>query len=237
MRRLRRALVLISLLSVALVPTDTAGAQDPLHDGEFEGIVTASNVVSPCPNPMQPTTHCRAPGSFEQAAFQLVARRAGEEGRRHELVCAINPVVGDVSVPFTGRQTLAEGRGFIGGGAHIPVPGVLFRDMNHDNFFGPDETSTVVCRVRVVNGYFHRVGTVAYGRITVDIHTTDDPGSDPFRHVYCGRFEASAIPTPPVGTVVTAVASGRVDGCTGPEKGQDPLHDLNRTVEDQTGHG
>lgn len=218
--RFRKLLLGLGLLSLLVIPTTTnATAQEvPPHDGELEGTVTASQVIAPCPG-TNVASHQRCEGNFVDAGVDLVARRLRDpdpnnpNGRRHELTC-VDPET-DTSVPFRTRQTAAEGRGFVGPSAHInPDVGILERDNNDDgDFLDPGEVVQVNCRVRVEDGDFHRVGNVAYGRIRIDVHA-ELAGVDVFRHHYCGRFEANAVPVPPTDiTLVTAVANGRVD-CT-----------------------
>jgi hypothetical protein len=125
---------------------------------------------------------------------------------------------------------MSQGRGFIRAAEHIQTDGLLLRDENDDNDFNdPGEASNVVCRVRVIGGAFHRVASVVYGRITIDMHTLDQE-PDPFRHVYCGRFTGDWVIKGVAQTFKLKVIA-RVDGCTG----GDPnafIHDVGRGAED-----
>jgi hypothetical protein len=223
--RFRRALLLLSVLSVLVIPTGRAQAQAV---EEFTGTVGAGDVVGCQPDPMMATSHIRCEGTFANAVIALEATRAPAEGIVEELRCESVNVGG---IAFRARQTLAEGRGFVapGGVSHAATPGQLVRLLDGV----PDGVENVTCRIRVADGVFHRVGTVAYGRITVDIHAerADPPtGVNVWREIYCTRFDASAVPDPvidPPRTIVQAVANGRVP-CT-PDTA---AHDVGRGLPD-----
>jgi hypothetical protein len=224
--RFRRALLLLSVLSVLVIPTGRAEAQAV---EEFTGTVSAGDVVGCNPQPETAASHIRCEGSFANAIIDLEATRANAsgEGVVEELRCTAGAAG---TVAFRARQTLAEGRGFIGPGAttHITTAGQLVRVLGGV----PLDTEDVLCRIRVADGVFHRVGTVAYGRITVDIHAervTAPAGVTVWREIYCTRFDASAVPDPidPNRTIVQAVANGRVP-CTA----DTAAHDVGRGLPD-----
>ena len=74
-----------------------------------------------------------------------------------------------------------------------------------------------------LDGRFHRVGTVATGRLTVRIHV-QRPGDPDFQHRYCARFDATAVPTLVGGALVNAVVEGREGNCLLPQEAEDILH-------------
>jgi hypothetical protein len=225
--RFRRTLLLLSVLSVLIVPTGRAEAQGV---EELTAAVAASDVVGCSAQPENAASHIRCEGNFLNAAIAIEATRVGppsEGGAVQKLRCD----AADVGLAaFRTRQTLDEGRGFVspGGGPHISAVGQL------DTVVGgvPLGFENVICRIRVADGVFHRLGTVAYGRVTVDVHAErmDAPaGVNVWREVYCARFEASAFPDPnnPNRTIFTAEIKGRV-GCT-PDAA---LHELGRGAPD-----
>ena len=200
-----RTLLFLTTLSLLVLPTgDRASAQD-VTAGEMTGAVEAGNAVSCAPEPPAPESlsHVRcatgAGEGFLAPAVQLVATR-------NLPVPDVEICTGDVAdIPFTTRETVAEGRGRIG-----PITITLTAADNHP------------CDVDL-EGRFHRVGTVATGRLTVRIHV-QRPGEPDFQHRYCARFDATAVPVANQGTLVVAAVEGRQGNCLLPEAQEDILH-------------
>jgi hypothetical protein len=222
--RFRRTLLLLSVLSLLVVPTGRAEAQTV---EEFAAMM-AAQVIGCDPQSETATSHIRCEGVLANASFTLEATRvnAPGEGVIEELRCEPGDV-GDIA--FRARHTLGEGRGFIapGGSFHIVTAGQLVRVLGGV----PLDSENVNCRVRKADGVFHRVGTVVYGRITVDAHaeTVDSPtGVIVWREIYCTSFSGSAVPDPfDPSLSLTLIANGRVP-CTA----DTAAHDVGRGLPD-----
>jgi hypothetical protein len=209
MPRFTRLVLFLSTLSLLIIPMgDKASATDT--PGTISGTAVAGNAFT-CHTPQPQTSHRRCVGgTFNAVTVALNATRLLPT--QDTAVCT-----GAVAViGFTTRETTAEGRGRI------------------------DDTHLVLsegaqeCRVRI-SGRFHRVGTIANGRLGIDVHRADGT----FRHSYCATFQATAVPVPgsmPPVTLVTAVVGGiqntdpncvdpasPIDGRL-PIDGDDPLH-------------
>jgi hypothetical protein len=214
MPRFTRLVLFLSTLSLLIIPMgDQARADD--DPGEISGTVVAG-AADTCHTPQPQTSHRRCTGgSFSSLAnVSLEATRLVPD--QNVAVCSGQPTG---AIGFTTRETTAEGRGRIDD-THLVIPAGL----------GTEE-----CRVRI-SGRFHRVATVAVGRLGIDVHRADGT----FRHSYCAKFEATAVPVGTTGiTAVTAVVEGIENGHPGfppcddpappldgrlPGDGEDPLH-------------
>ncbi len=192
MPRFMRTILFLSTLSLLVVPTGNAQAQT---EGEITGSVVAGSANS-CAQHTETNAfnHKRcARGSFDGLTVELEATRDAEAPGTRTATCN-GELAADQAIGFETRETLAEGRGFISP-TTIRLPGFVVHDGS-----GPAGTE---CELRI-SGTFHRVGTDAFGGLSIDVHV-DDTGaaSRTFRHLYCATFEAVAVPVP--GTTITAV--------------------------------
>jgi hypothetical protein len=183
MPRFTRLVLFLSTLSLLIIPMgNEASASDA--PGEIAGTVVAGNAFS-CTSAPPVISHERCVGgTFSSLAnVTLEATRLPDGG---VAVCSGQPTPNTIN--FTTRETTAEGRGRIND-IHLAIPAG-----------GP---GTEACRVRI-SGNFHRVGTVAVGKLGIDVHRADDT----FRHSYCAEFEATAVPLGTGATLVTAAVEG-----------------------------
>ena len=211
MPRFTRLILFLTTLSLLIVPMgDSAKAQVDPTAGEIAGFLVAGDAASCAPEPPNPASlsHVRCTGgSFSGiSGVGIVATRPLVPDPRMA-VCAGVDLPG--VVPFNTRETIAEGRGRIEQ-VTLRIPGGRVIDSTGIS----DPTH---CDIRI-EGSFHRVGTLAIGRLTLDVHL-DTGDARQFRHgpntgdPYCARFVATAVPFagPDGGTLVTAVVEGR--GC------------------------
>jgi hypothetical protein len=133
-------------------------------------VTNIANCHPPDPGSFIALSHRRCTGgTFGVVAVALEADRLPDGGFA---VCIGQPTPN--AIPFTTRETTAEGRGRIDD-THLAIP-----------LAGPPSEA---CRVRI-SGNFHREGTVYKGKLGIDVHRADDT----FRHSYCATFEGEFVP-------------------------------------------
>ena len=186
MPRFMRIMLLLATLGLLVGPMGAAQAQT---EGEITGTVVAGTAASCAPTPPDPAalSHVRCVGGvFGGAGVAVAATRPLPNPT--PIVCS-----GDVgNIGFDTRETVAEGRG--------RIPLITVADVGGDP----------ACDLGL-QGAFHRVGTVAIGRLELTLGG----------HTYCARFDATAVPTGTGLTVVTAAVEGRA---TSPCATADPAH-------------
>lgn len=226
MPRFTRTLLLLSVLSLLVVPTGEADAQT---SGELTGTLVTGDAVTCAPALITPPAHFRCSGgAFVFGAAGRVVIEATRDAGSGMLTarCSATPGAGS-AVPFTTRENTAAGRGRIGPGADIGVGTGTVTHLDGTSGDGP-------CTVRIT-GAFHRVATYARGRLVIDVHV-DPPGtSRDFRHWYCARFYATAVPIhfdppPPPDGLPRVLVSAEVVG-------RQPCRPENEERDDDLTHG
>jgi hypothetical protein len=205
-RKLPKTLLLFSTLSLLVLPMGDKTSAQVLSTGEIVGTIVFGNTLGVCGQPSLSHLRCTS-GSFISGEAQLVAT----DTNLNQTVCS-----GSVgSVDFATRETPFEGRGRI-----LDV---------HAHLSHLDGTE---CRVRI-SGTFHRVGTVATGRLGLDVHRADGG----FRQNYCARFDVTVVPTLMGETLAPVTIEGRAPGCASPDPFDEIVHGRLPTDSQDTLHG
>lgn len=224
MPRFVRNLLLLSTLSLLLLPTGDARAD---HEGEMTATLNGTSPITCNPTPpIASLSHERCTGGalYSGVPFVSVSATRDVTGAAQRTATCLDVSPG--GIPVSTRATTAAARGLLGPASLRVGTGTVV---------DPSGTGTGPCDVRLT-GTYHRVGNVAVGRLVVDVQVNTGNAARDFAHWYCARFVASAVPIPNTNVIEVFV---EIEGRQPCREGlfDDPNAEHGRELADDVIHG